>query len=80
MKTGRPTLLNIAIILLILAGLLNWIANFLPDSNFDSTPLVVGYGILVLGVLAPVAAFGLFTQRRWGTLLAISVSVLDACL
>ncbi len=80
MKTGRPTLLNIAIILLILAGLLNWIANFLPDSNFDSAPPVVGYSILVLGVLALIAAFGLFTQRRWGTLLAISVSVLDACL
>jgi peptidoglycan/LPS O-acetylase OafA/YrhL len=80
MRMNRPTVLNIVIILLILAGLLNWIANFLPDSNYDSTPPVVGYGILVLGVLALVAAFGLFKHKGWSMLLAIIVSILDACL
>ncbi len=80
MKTRRSTVITLATILLILISLLNGLANFLPDSNPDSAPLFVEYGILVLAVLGLVAAFGLFTQRRWGMLLAISVSVLGACL
>jgi uncharacterized membrane protein (DUF2068 family) len=80
MKTTRPTVLSIAIILLFLLSLLNMLANFLPDDNPDAAPLFVEYGIIVLGVLALVAAFGLFKLKRWGMLLAVSVSVLNAFL
>ena len=80
MKTRRPTVITFAIILLILASLLNGIANVLPDSNPDAAPLFVEYGILVLAVLGLVASFGLFLRRRRGMLLAFGVSVLDACL
>ena len=80
MKTKRSILPTLSINLLILASLLNWIANFLPDSNPDSAPLFVEYGIQVLAVLGLVAAFGLFMRRRWGMLLAFGVSILDACI
>jgi peptidoglycan/LPS O-acetylase OafA/YrhL len=77
-ETKYPTVLSIAIILLILASLLFWLIVFLPGESNDPGSLVVLYGSVVLGVLGLVAAFGIFSLKRWGMWLAIGVSVLGA--
>ena len=78
METKCPTVLSIAIILLILASLLSWLIVFLPGESNDPGSLVVLYGSVVLGVLGLVAAFGIFNLKRWGMWLAIGVSVFSA--
>ena len=79
MKTKCPTVLSIAIILLILASLLFWLTAFLsPDPSRDPGSPVVLYASVVLGVLGLVAAFGIFNLKRWGMWLAIGVSVFGA--
>ena len=81
MQARRPILLTLAASLLILAGLMNWIGNFLPDNNDpDSLTLFVGYCILVLGVLGPIAAFGLFKRQHWGVLAGCCICILNGCL
>jgi hypothetical protein len=78
MKTQRPAVLSIAIMLLILASLLFWVTVFLPIDGSNPGPPVVVSGSVVLGVLGLVAAFGLFSLKRWGMWLAIGVSVFSA--
>lgn len=75
MKTKRPAVRSIAIILLILASLLFWLTAFLPSTDRDPGPPVVLYASVILGVLGLIAASGIFTLKRWGKWLAISVSV-----
>jgi hypothetical protein len=77
MKTKRPAVLSIAIILLTLASLWNLSATLLLNNGPDPAPPVVVYGSAVLGVLGLVAAFGLWKLKRWGMLLAIIVSALS---
>jgi hypothetical protein len=77
MKTNRPAVLSIAIILLTLASLWNLYATLLLNNGPDPAPPIVVYGSAVLGALGLVAAFGLWMLKRWGMLLAIIVSVLS---
>lgn len=78
MKTQRSTVLSIAIILLILASFLFWVAVFLPVDGRNPGPPVVVYGSVVLGALGLVAALGIFHLKRWGRWLSIGVSVFGA--
>ncbi|HEY7093164.1 MAG TPA: hypothetical protein VH393_08300 [Ktedonobacterales bacterium] len=58
MKTQRPATLNIAIILLILASLVFWLATFLPGADRDPGPPIVLYASVLLGMLGLVSVFG----------------------
>jgi len=78
MKTKRPAVLIMTIILLILGSLVFWLAVFLPDTSRAPGPPVVVYASVILGVLGLIAAFGIFTLKRWGMWLTIGVSVFSA--
>lgn len=80
MKTKRPPVLIMAMILMILASLCMGLTSFLPDKGSDPGSPVMAYGSVVLGVLGLAAAFGLWNIRRWAMWLSISVSVLMALL
>lgn len=73
MKTKRPTSLLIALVLLALLSLGN-----LALPLFPGVPPLVTYGAIVLGIIGLGAAFGLWRLKRWGMILAIIVSVLNA--
>jgi len=72
MNTKRPVPLTIASILLALLSLGNLsLPLFHP-------PLEVTFVGIVLGILGLVAAFGLWRRKRWGMILTIIVSMLNA--
>ena len=77
MKTKRPAVLSMAIILLILASLWNLFATLLLTAGPAPAPAIVVYGSAVLGALGLVAAWGLWKLTRWGKVLSILVSALS---
>lgn len=73
MNTKRPVPLTIASILLALLSL-----GDLSLPLFGHPPLLITSGSIVLGILGLVAAFGLWRLKRWGMILTIIYSVLQA--
>ena len=74
--TQRPTTVTVAAVLLALFSVLNLISMLLPAFS-DGVPAIVVYGSAVLGLLGLVAAYGLWTLKRWGVWLTIILSVLN---
>ncbi len=74
--TQRPTTVTVAAVLLALFSVLNLISTLLPAFS-DGVPAIVVYGSAVLGLLGLVAAYGLWTLKRWGVWLTIILSVLN---
>lgn len=72
MNTKRPVTLTIAIILLAILSLANLALLLLR------VPPPVIYVAIVLGICGLVATFGLWRLKRWGMILAIIISVLNA--
>ncbi len=73
MKTSRPAVLTAAALLLVLTSLLGL-----------ATPLLVGVPLpvvvfsVVVGLVGLVAVYGLWKAKRWGMIVAIIISVLNA--
>jgi hypothetical protein len=76
MNAKRPATLTIAIILLALLSLGNMPAPFEP--GVEKIPPPVVYGAVVLGIMGLFAVNGLWKLKRWGIVLTIIVSVLNA--
>ncbi len=76
MTTQRPTAVTVAAALLALFSLLGVVATFIPSFS-DGVPAVVVYGGAVLSVLGLIAAYGLWTLKRWSVWLAIILSALN---
>jgi uncharacterized membrane protein (DUF2068 family) len=76
MNTQRPTAVAVAASLLALFSLLGVVSVFVPAFS-DGVPAVVVYGGAVLGVLGLIAAYGLWTLKKWGMWLAIPLSALN---
>jgi hypothetical protein len=73
MKTSRPGVLTIAAILLGLISLLS-----LATPLLAGPPLPVKVLAVVTGLIGLLAAYGLWQAKRWGMIVAIIVSVLNA--
>ena len=73
MKTARPLALTLAIVFLVLISI-----------GSLATPLLVGPPVpvkvlsVVLGLLCLLAAYGLWNRKRWGMIVAILVSAINA--
>jgi uncharacterized membrane protein (DUF2068 family) len=73
MKTSRPLVLTLATVFLVLISL-----------GSLATPLLVGPPVAVkvlsvaMGLLGLLAAYGLWNRKRWGMIVAIIVSALNA--
>ena len=76
MTTQRPGPVTVAIVLLALLSVLNFISPLLP-TDYPTIVLFLGGALGVVGLLA---AAGLWQMRRWGLLLTIIVSVLNILL
>ena len=76
MNTKRPLPVAIAVVLLALFSVLNFISPLLP-TDYPTIVLFLGGALGVVGLLA---AAGLWQMRRWGLLLTIIVSVLNILL
>jgi hypothetical protein len=76
MNTKRPQPVTIAVVLLVLLSLLNFVSPFLPR-DYPTIVLFLGGA---LGVAGLPAAAGLWTLRRWALLLSITVCVLNLVL
>ena len=72
----RPTPVTVAAVLLALFSVLNLVSTLIPAFS-NGVPAVVVYGSAVLGLVGLVAAYGLWTLRRWGLWLTIVLSVLN---
>ncbi len=75
MNTQRPITVLSAFVLIALLGVGHLFVPFVPDAG--KIPQVVVYGDVVLGVMSLVAAFGLWTLKRWGPLLTLAISALN---
>src|SRR6266852_2009133 len=73
MKTSRPGVLTIAAILLGLISLLS-----LATPLLAGPPLPVKVLAVVTGLIGLLAAYGLWQAKRWGMIVAIIVSALNA--
>ncbi len=73
MKTSRPGVLTIAAILLGLISLLS-----LATPLLAGPPLLVKVLAVVTGLIGLLAAYGLWQAKRWGMIVAIIVSALNA--
>jgi uncharacterized membrane protein (DUF2068 family) len=73
MKPSRPGILITAAILLGLASLLS-----LATPLLAGPPLPVKVFAVVTGLIGLLAAYGLWNAKRWGMIVAIIVSVLNA--
>ncbi len=73
MKTSRPGVLTIAALLLGLVSLLS-----LATPLLVGPPLPVKVLAVVTGLIGLVAAYGLWNAKRWGMILAIILSALNA--
>ena len=73
MNTKRPQPVTIAVVLLVLLSLLNFVSPLLP-TDYPTIVLFLGGA---LGVAGLSAAAGLWTLRRWALLLSITVCVLN---
>ncbi len=76
MNAKRPLPVAIAVVLLALFSLLNFVSPLLP-TDYPTIVLFLGGALGVVGLLA---AAGLWQMRRWGLLLTIIVSVLNILL
>lgn len=76
MKTQRPVPVTVAVVLLALLSVLNFISPLLP-TDYPTIVLFLGGALGVVGLLA---AAGLWQMRRWGLLLTIIVSMLNILL
>ena len=73
MKTSRPGVLTAAAILL---GLISFSSFATP--LLDGPPLPVKVLAVVTGLIGLLAAYGLWKAKRWGMIVAIIVSALNA--
>src|SRR6266699_4913247 len=73
MKTSRPAVLTAAAILLGLVSLLS-----LTTPLVGGVPLLVVVFAVVAGLVGLVAVYGLWKAKRWGMIVAIILSVLNA--
>lgn len=73
MKTSRPGVLTTAAILLGLVSLLS-----LATPLLAGPPLPVKAFAVVAGLIGLVAAYGLWNAKRWGMIVAIIISALNA--
>jgi hypothetical protein len=73
MKTSRPGVLTTAALLLGLVSLLS-----LATPLLGGVPLPVIVLSIVVGVIGLVAVYGLWNAKRWGMIVAIIVSALNA--
>ncbi len=73
MNTKRPVPVTVAVVLLALLGVLNFVSPFLP-TDYPTFILFLGVAFGVVGLLA---AAGVWRLRRWGLWLTIVVSVLN---
>ena len=76
MNTKRPVPVTVAVVLLALLSVLNFVSPLLP-TDYPTIVLFLGGALGVVGLLA---AAGLWQMRRWGLLLTIIVSVLNILL
>jgi len=75
-NTKRPVPVTVAVVLLALLSVLNFVSPLLP-TDYPTIVLFLGGALGVVGLLA---AAGLWQMRRWGLLLTIIVSVLNTLL
>ncbi len=77
MTTQRPTAVTVAAILLALLSLLNLVppSLILTPAQAAEIPTSAVYLFAVLAIVGLVAAYGLWTLKRWGLWLAIIISV-----
>ena len=73
MKTPRPLALTLAAVLLVLISL-----GSLATPLLGGPPVVVKVLSVAMGLLGFVAAYGLWNKKRWGMVVAILVSTLNA--
>ena len=73
---SRPLPVTVAAVLLALFSALSVVSIFVPAFS-EGVPAVVVYGGAVLGILGLVAAYGLWTLKRWSVWLTIILSVLN---
>ncbi|HEX6553924.1 MAG TPA: hypothetical protein VF026_14245 [Ktedonobacteraceae bacterium] len=73
MKTSRPLVLTLAVIFLVLISLGSLATPLLSDP-----PIPVQVLSVVLGLLCLLAAYGLWNRKRWGMIVAIVVSAINA--
>jgi hypothetical protein len=73
MKTSRPGILTAAAIILGLVSLLS-----LATPLLAGPPLPVKVFAVVAGLIGLVAVYGLWNAKRWGMIVAIIVSALNA--
>lgn len=73
MKTSRPGVLTVAATLLGLASLFS-----LATPLLAGLPLPVKMIAVILGLTGLLAAYGLWNAKRWGMIVAIIVSALNA--
>ena len=76
MKTQRPGPVTVAVVLLALLSVLNFVSPLLP-TDYPTIVLFLGGALGVVGLLA---AAGLWQMRRWGLLLTIIASLLNILL
>lgn len=75
MNTKRPTSLMVALALLVLLSLGNFVLLFVPGAN--QIPAAIVYSGIAAGVLGLIAANSLWKARRWGMILTIIVSAFN---
>ena len=73
MKTSRPLALTLAIVFLVLISL-----GSLATPLLAGPPVVVKVLSVVMGLLGFFAAYGLWNRKRWGMIVAIIVSAINA--
>jgi len=73
MKTSRPLALTFATVLLVLISL-----GSLATPLLAGPPVAVKVLSVVMGLLGLLAAYGLWNKKRWGMVVAILVSALNA--
>jgi uncharacterized membrane protein (DUF2068 family) len=76
MNIQRPPAVTVAAILLALGSAFGLISTLIPTFS-NGIPAVVVYGSAVLGLVGLLAAYGLWTLKRWGVWIAVILSVLN---
>ena len=73
MKNSRPLVLTLAILFLVLISL-----GSLATPLLGGPPVPVKVLSVVMGLLGLLAAYGLWNRKRWGMIVAIVVSAINA--